>query len=1005
MSYIFEYALKSSENLLNVFKLDALTLEERKSPIIWDTNKHLVLEQAYSLYVFAEHTSEDFVARWVENNFSTMLDTFQLFKLNADKEVDDTVEMNLVRDTICDTQIIDYLSPEFLANFDTEGLSENQKIAFSRILVSKLKKLGRDTSILRIAPLCLLEKLKVVDNNALVSLMRGELHSEFFTFIVKNPSLINPQDYFGDQSTQSLSFKLLDFIKRTRIVSVKINLELNCFDVLFENKFALESVIQKMIGWLSAHESEELEDAIDFLATGIRVNGQFTFAENTKVDEFTADKFLADPDKFFHILGDKLIPLVKDMVQEGLFNFESLKTLKFTKDKTSSSLRETWYNYIVCTSLINSGKSGMDALEYLEQFYTPENPATQSRRIDNPWTINCLEDVNNAFTAADYIAWRIQYAQKSEGHQRWLEIRGNFMDVLELNASDLKPFIKNLTDKFPGVNVKTLITHLQQSGIKLKSKFTDVSLSHISIQSPTGIDMAVMFQSLRDFLQDACQKYAVGLLQKKLDDKKPLAALQVYCLYSILAQKLYGTDESFFVKRTDIEHSDIWAFKPEVIENAWAQAQQVRGGFDAQKYLDLPYAMTYFASVRKGRNLFPKRELLYAIKPDASKEGVNVKMIDVIYCDGIPGMQLASPFEKGFSWSNYEEIATLARVTPYVNADLGNEYYACAKRLATYLVSYVTKWDAKTLQERIATTSSKSCARAVNQAYNSFNGERYNYLVDNFDVIRANRDKFVEFFEQHYEHIDQVVGVMIYFLKFGRMPQGGIASMLNEMINFMMEDNVESTNIDAYLGYINMSHKHKVNSYYIFEAINFARRATIATEKTIKAQTFEDTVNGVRIKLLENGDVRALTIGAEVNCCQYYGGHASSCAEATFTNGSFSVAVVENIDPSNGTRPMAEAALWISENTVVIDSIEGLRKDAGGYEKITAAFSNFIDQWHAQGLRVVLSTTDYGLTVQIRRKLSANSKYRLVMTDRPQLPLRNVYTDTGYQVYNIIKAN
>lgn len=1014
MSYIFEYALKSSENLLNVFQLNSLTPQERQSDKIWVENKHLIVQNMHeSLSVFAHYTSYDFVATWVENNF------FDLFMSNISSvstqdssdnsaEVAVNSEENGIYelpysttkpgDFICETQALDFLSPEFLAKFDTSAFDESQKEGFVKIIRYKLQKLNQDVSFLRIVPIALMQKFKELDSDSLRSQLQAAYPAEFFLFITKHPQIISPAEYFKSTIDNSIIVCALDFIKKTRFVPVKVNRELNCLDVTFENKEILCSIIDKMVDWFKLYaEDEDVRDALEMLAFCVRVNDQFTFAEHETFDEFTAEKFKQNPDKYFSSLGSKIIKIVKDLVEANVFAFDDIKELNFDAKKTALHLKEEWYGYIVQTALKRSGKTGMEALEFLEQFYTPED---FGKRVQNPWIFESIEQVENIFTTADYVAWRVAYAQKGPQHEKWLETRGNFINQLEMQIKDLKQFIADLKVKFENIDIGTLISHVTKSGITLKSRFISTSLSNVSMSSPTGIAMDQLISQVKNFLHYGQQTHAVGILQKKIDEKKPLSSLQVYCMYAILGEMLISGDDQFFEKINPDANPDYnWKFKNSAIEQAWALAQAVRGGYDAQKYLDISYAMTYFASVRKGRNLFPKREPILVHTEEGTKP---VKMIPITHCDGIPGMELASPFEKGFSWGNYDEISTLARVTPYVNAEVNMQYYYSSKRLAAYLLAYSTKWDAKTLQERLANTKSKSCARVVNQIANQFNGDKYEYLLKNFGVVRANRDKFVEFFEQNYDQMENIFGAMIYFIRFGKLPNSGILSTLNEMTNFMMDQNMGVDEIDSYLDYISLSTKNKVNSYYIFESIRYARGLNKPVAKAIKAQTYEDAANGVRIKLLEAGDLRALTIGAEVNCCQYYLGHASTCAEATYYHQDYSVAVVENIDSSNGTRPLAEAALWISQNTVVIDSIEGLRKDAAGYEKIAAAFSNFIDQWHEQGLKVVLSMTDYGLTNQIRRKLSANPKYRLTTTDRPDLPLR-VYTDTSYHVYNIVK--
>ena len=475
--------------------------------------------------------------------------------------------------------------------------------------------------------------------------------------------MISPVEYFKTTTDQSLITQTQDFVRRSRLISVAVNRELNCFDVTFENKDSLFSVIDKLVNWFKLYsEDEVVQEAIELLYTSVRVGEQFTFAPNSAFEEFTAEKFKANPDKYFSSLESNAIKLVKDLVDTGVFDFEVIKDLNFSKNKTALYLREEWFTYVVKTSLKKSQKTGMEALEFLEQFYTP---ADFEQRVQNPWSFESIEAIDNAFTAADYVAWRVSYAQKSSKHEKWLLTRGNFINHLDLTVKDLKSFVEGLKQRFEDVEVNTLIKHLAQSGITLTSQFREVSLSDISMSTPTGLSMDVSMQHLKQFLRDSGQLYTVGLLQKKIDDKKPLASLQIYCLYAILAEVLFTADEDAFVKICELGGSElVYGFKPEVIEKAWELAQAVRGGFDAQKYLSTSYAMTYFASVRKGKNLFPKRE---PVSVYAQNEYKSIKMIQVIHCEGIPGMQLASPFEKGFSWSNYDEISTLARVTSYVN--------------------------------------------------------------------------------------------------------------------------------------------------------------------------------------------------------------------------------------------------------------------------------------------------------------------------------------------------
>lgn len=431
-----------------------------------------------------------------------------------------------------------------------------------------------------------------------------------------------------------------------------------------------------------------------------------------------------------------------------------------------------------------------------------------------------------------------------------------------------------------------------------------------------------------------------------------------------------------------------------VIEAAIEKALAIKGSFDAAKYLDIGFLMSYFAQRKSKKKLFSaKFDWTYGDRAD------------------IVGLENNSPFEKGFSWARFEKICALAKISTFTTAQSGYSKYLAS------LICRFTEEAPEVLDARISSHSPvKGVKGVIKKAYDFlakrehwYGSQGYGKFLKEFPLtsrMLKHQAEIKQLFAKHPEALSNILYVLMYVNAFDRVPAHPVLLKYIRDCYYVSKRFTKLEVFSKHEQYLVLSLSRKVSFETITRAISYAERNTGKKENKIPLVPVLLPEESLSVKLLEPGDLRALSIGEETNCCQYIEGHASSCAAATYNNEAYAVMVVEATNGKLSEKPIAQSALWISDNTVVIDSIEGLRKDGQSYNKIAQAYSKAIDQWHEQGLRVVIAETSYGLTNQIRRKFAGMLKYSVKRATRPPLVLKNCYTDTDSDVFQIgVKAD
>lgn len=411
----------------------------------------------------------------------------------------------------------------------------------------------------------------------------------------------------------------------------------------------------------------------------------------------------------------------------------------------------------------------------------------------------------------------------------------------------------------------------------------------------------------------------------------------------------------------------------------------IRGGFDSFNIVGNRAALQYFVSKRAENNAFvaPKKVKREVFMLEMNKEGV-------------PGLEQVNPFERGFSWANFEAMCALAEINPYGRKN-------AAKRFACYLLTAVYRDEPGLLSGKFKEAGFeygiKSAVDAIAQIipHSSLISGNPPILLKK---VFENRDVWCEYWSNKHEHIKLIAAFYTVYVNSGKLLSPNVLTQMAQVAQTFKEQGLERylDEVFAHIDEVNITLKNGTTLSTITTALDFVRNNDAPEEKTIKLDEVVVPAEEVSARILKHGDIRALTIGEEVSCCQHIRGHARTCAEETYTNPDYCVMIVEDTSKSEPTVPVAESALWISDDTVVIDSIESRRSDASAVNKVGQAFEIAIKQWFAQGLKVVISTTSYGMTAQVRAWL--RDRFEMRETESPEKP-SDVYSDVGHYVHSI----
>lgn len=586
-----------------------------------------------------------------------------------------------------------------------------------------------------------------------------------------------------------------------------------------------------------------------------------------------------------------------------------------------------------------------------------------------------------------------------EGTTEFIAFRNLFRSLdLYWEAKDVVSFIANQINKRPNVpgleaGLFKLFAHLFirniQGCIGVRRGQTLEALLDLKLQRPDGYNAySCLVSSFISYL-DSNFIELLGRRAKQIHAYTPDTALA--CLRTVVMESQIIA--SYCLGKPNNEYPLQWIrANPNVLEEAYNTAMLVKGGYDAAKHVGYKYAMIYFGSKRAKKNLF-----------DYSKTFNSLVSYDNAF--GLPAIGDANPFEKGFSWGQYEEFCKHLDVVAFSNSSV-----SWKKRLVAHCFANMFN-DAPAVVERKVKTAlgeemclkklATKLARQVT-ALDDFNVQDWKFKFEN---LSKNRVAIQEFWKQHIQEIDYAVFFILFVGVTGKLPKAG---MLKFIFNTVKQFNAtHGTQTLCTLAdnteYCAQAYKNKTSIDIIMAAIEYADSIEAPKQKEIVLQV-QDDESGLVGRTLDAGDLRALSIGDEINCCQYVSGHAGSCSKATYRETDFGVFVVEQKD-KRGSKPLAESAIWLNDqkNVIVIDSIEGQRKDAVSYEKIANVYYKAILQWIAEGKKVAISNTDYGLTVQIRRKIFAKLKNNPKYEVSPKMRKleSSVYSDLGSYAYYI----
>lgn len=980
MSYstLKDYALLSSANLHTAFCVGLLSTQEAKSDIIWVENKALIFEVIKKGFFgsLEEAVGTEFWQNWVNANFIEFVNLWAVAP-GQRSLITHSVNLNKINiDSLPleDSQFVVNLRDLIVLALDSSCDTDSEKL----LAYSLMHKLGEAQFYEKII------QLKLSAEEFVMLITKG---SDFFRFdqYVKHQKCENVQRIhliyelchvvLGHKKPKS-TFTGKDeiHISPPNIVSAKNKLgQLKQWIVntgLKTDVYLFDAIYRT---YVFGNPGVKIQEAV--------LNFDWFIANSTRVTSLLGSSQVVA--LFEHIIHNQQTPV--DTIVE---KFDSIKN-----NFRSAVVQELSQNLLSAKFKTFEGSE----IEKIDSICKISDKLTVwgdvGHLIDTSKT--SIEEFCNWAVA------RYSNPQKfGELKRELLHLRAKF----DVSMEQLTEMLENI-NKLPAAAKNVYIglfgncLQVKHPFIKQEGWFTEAMLD---LSSSSGLNVNSCWNHMRQWLANNAKNSSIFLnaLQRAsttFNSKNALDCLQKNALFAYVAitfikepNKLLSLEDNTGKKTKAGVFANV-----DFVDQALDLVKGIKGGFDAKKYLSTQHAMTYFASKRKGKNLFSRYE-----------GNIIYNATTCLHYDkaGLPGLEVADPFEKGYSWGNYEKIAKLSRITDYGNIATAETR---AKRFALYLFNYFVVGEPDAINAKLATTDAKSVSRVIAAISRSIGQyATFNTIVDNFNVLRENKAKIVEYFADKHQHLGNLVAVCKMFIETGKLMNPALLPYA-EMFNNLSGMNLTDEDIEKYQTYMATALKNKVSMSYITRAIrhagSFAQHNGALPDKNIKAEPVVLTDKGVKARILDKGDLRALTIGLEISCCQYLDGYASTCAVATYEDANYGIVLVDNIDQSKGTRPLAEAAVWISEGMVVIDSIEGLRKDASGYSKIAAAFDELIKQWRAQGLRVGISTTDYGMTVQICNKLRREYGYVASSVSTPARPLRNIYTDVGNYVYEFKK--
>lgn len=670
-----------------------------------------------------------------------------------------------------------------------------------------------------------------------------------------------------------------------------------------------------------------------------------------KLDHYT----LSNYQDFSHIYTD----YVQSLYKSTDFKVKALAHLKMRVRFGSnfSSVDHVFGSYIV--GQLKSEKTEKEILDFVLQTYhsqliegTPVFAAFRNlfRETDTSWEVLDL---------VDFIGEQIQKYPESKTLERGL-----------LNLFRYKT-VKNI-----------------QGCIGLRSGILDALLD-LRLKRATGYNKySVLVENFMSYA-DLKFKTLVGMKAKQISMYTPDQALA--CLRAVVMES--QIIEAYCFSETTYEYPLQWIrSNPQVLEEAYNTAMEVKGGYDAAKYVGNKYAMIYFGSKRAKKNLFQQSKTFDTF-------------LSYLNTSGLSGIGNANPFEKGFSWGQYEEFCKHLDVVAFSTSQV-----SWKKRLVAYFFANMFNDAPDVVEKKVKLalgaemTLKKVAAAVVRQisALDDFNESQWSFKSENIASLRG---AIQDYWKKSISEVSQCAFFMLTVGVTGKMPKPGMLKIIFNAIKDQGAANGAERllKLSENSEYCAQAYQNKTSLDVIVAAIDYANSVKKPEQKEI-VLAVQDDESGIVGRTLEAGDMRALSIGDEINCCQYVTGHAHSCAKATYTETDFGVFVVEPKDKP-GSKPLAESAIWLSDNknVIVIDSIEGQRKDSVSYEKIANIYYKAILQWIAQGKMVCISNTEYGLTVQVRRKIFAKLKNTPRYEKSPTMRsmTTSVYSDLGSYAYYI----
>lgn len=611
---------------------------------------------------------------------------------------------------------------------------------------------------------------------------------------------------------------------------------------------------------------------------------------------------------------------------------------------------------------------------------------------------NVVEKVaGSVFEALDYLLDDIQ-GKMDPASSEFISLRSLFREVdAYFELRDVVEFIHKQINKFPQEknlenNLLNLFTYFRiqniQGVMSVRSWTVKAVLDLYKGSHCDSNSLDMLIEGFMPYANDQFKK-TIGKSNAKIHDATQDTSLA--CLRSIVFERQIIM--AYVLGKNSHMYPCQWIeVNQKAIDDAFELSMLIKGGFDAAKHVGNKYAMIYFGSKRTKKNLFK-----YSKKFET--------LVCVENKNGVPGLEYANPFEKGFSWGQYEEFCKHLETVTYATTVSQRKKRMCAQFFANMFADSPTCIERKLKAELGAEMSLQKVAALVSRQITALGDDDFglDYKPSN---IQENREAINQFWKTNLKEIGQCAFFMQFVGVTGKLPKAGMLKNLSSMVKNLGRQQAADMllTFSEQSEYCALAHQNTVSLDVIVATLQYAKEVKAPLPKEIALNEVSDSDSGLTGRMLDAGDMRALSIGDEINCCQYLTGHAQTCAKATYTESDFGVFVVEST-AKRGSKPLAESAVWLSDNknVVVIDSIEGQRKDAASYEKIANVYYKAILQWIAQGKMVVLSNTDYGLTVQVRRKIFAKLKNNPKYERSPKMRSmsHSVYSDLGSYAYYI----